>query len=232
MDLHREIAHRVGAELAEREDVLAVLLAGSVARRDHVQTSDIDLLVVTAQDSSLEVFPRHLVDGLLVEWIARTEGEWLARFDRPRASWLYSFLEAELLMDTGPVSRLRKAAEQVLATYRTSSELRGRLATLLWHSQAKLDRADASGDPEERGYWSALCTETVLDGIYAIHDVPLPAGARRLAYLSHVPLGDELRALIGVMLTADPARRLAATRLLVTRLRAELGPPDHEREPR
>ncbi|MGH3488001.1 MAG: hypothetical protein ACRDP8_08820 [Actinopolymorphaceae bacterium] len=37
--------------------------------------------------------------------------------------------------------------------------------------------------------WSALCTETVLDGIYAIHDVPLPAGARRLAYLSHVPLG-------------------------------------------
>jgi predicted nucleotidyltransferase len=136
MDRHREIAERVGAALAERDDVLAVLIAGSVCRGEHVATSDVDLLVVTTEDSSLEVAPRRLVDGLLVEWIARPEPDWLARFDRPKTSWLYSFLEAEVLMDSGPAGRLVTAARDVLASYRTSAELRRLLATTLWHGQA------------------------------------------------------------------------------------------------
>lgn len=229
MDLHREIADRIGAELAQREDVLAVLLSGSVSRGEHMATSDIDLLVVTADDSSLEVGPRRLIDGLLLEWIARPETEWLSRFDRPKTSWLYAFLEAEPLMDSGPADRLERAAQNTLATYRTSPELRELLATFLWHSQAKLDRAQATGDPRELGYWSARCTETVLDGLFAIHDVPLPAGSRRLAYLGRVPLADEEHTLIDTMLTAEPSRRLEATMRLVSHLRAELGPPDHER---
>jgi predicted nucleotidyltransferase len=229
MDLHRKIAERVGAELAERDGVLAVLLAGSVCRGEHVAASDVDLLVVTAEDSLLEVGPRRLVDGLLVEWIARPEAEWRARFDRPKTSWLYSFLEAEVLMDCGPACRLVEAARRVLGTYRTSAELRELLATNLWHGQAKLDRAQAAGKPRELGFWAALCVETVLDGLYAVHDVPLPAGARRLAYLHLVPLTEDEDALIDVMLTSSATGRFEATRDLVARLRRELGPADHER---
>lgn len=228
MDQHRQIAEQVGAELADRADVLAVLVAGSVARGEQVRTSDIDLLVVTAEGSSLEIAPRRLVDALMVEWIARPEAEWRARFDRPKTSWLYAFLEAEVLRDTGAAHRLATAAASVLASYRTSAELRGRLATSLWHGQAKLDRADASGEPREQGYWASLCTESVLDGLFAVHDVPLPAGARRLAYLHLVPLTEDERTLVHVMLTGTPAERLEATRILVTRLRRDLGPADHE----
>ncbi|MEV4380255.1 nucleotidyltransferase domain-containing protein [Streptosporangium sp. NPDC049644] len=94
MDSHRKIA--------ERDDVLAVLLAGSVCRGEHVATSDIDLLVVTTEDSALEAGPRRLVQGLLAEWVARPEAEWLTRFDRPKTSWLYSFLEAEVLLRSDP----------------------------------------------------------------------------------------------------------------------------------
>jgi predicted nucleotidyltransferase len=65
MDQHREVAERVGAELAGRADVLAVIIAGSVGRREHVASSDIELLVVTTENSSLEAGPRRLVDGLL-----------------------------------------------------------------------------------------------------------------------------------------------------------------------
>ena len=229
MDLHCEIAERVGAALAERDDALAVLIAGSVCRGEHVATSDVDLLVVTTEDSLLEVGPRRLVDGLLVEWIARPEAEWLARFDRPKTSWLYSFLEAEVLMDSGPAGRLVKAARGVLETYRTPAELRELLATTLWHGQAKLDRAQAAGKPRELGYWAALCVESVLDSLYAVRDVPLPAGARRLAYLHLVPLTEDEDALIETMLTATPTGRFEATRFLTAQLRSELGPADHER---
>jgi predicted nucleotidyltransferase len=228
MDLHREIAVRVGSELAARDDVLAVLLSGSVCRGEHVPTSDIDLLVVTTEDSSLETGPRRLVDGLLVEWVARPEEEWRARFDRPKTSWLYSFLEAEILMDSGPAGRLVKVGRRVLETYRTSAELRELLATDLWHGQAKLDRTQATGEPRELGFWAGLFVEAVLDGLYAVHDVPLPAGARRLAYLHLVPLTATESVLVDVMLTGTTTRRFEATRDLVARLRRELGPPDHE----
>jgi len=229
VDPHREIAERVGSALAERDDVLSVLLSGSVGRGEHVATSDIDLLVVTTQDSSLELGPRQLVNGLLVEWIARPEAQWRARFDRPKTSWLYSFLEAEVLMDSGPAGRLVEAARSVLMTYRTSAELRELLATNLWHGQAKLDRAQAAGTPWELGFWAALFVESVLDGLYAVHDVPLPAGARRLPYLHLVPLAEDETALIDAMLTGTSTERFEATRDLVARLRRDLGPPDHER---
>jgi predicted nucleotidyltransferase len=233
VDSHREIAERVGSRLAERDDVLAVLLSGSVCRGEHVATSDIDLLVVTTEDSSLEVGPRRLIDGLLVEWVARPEAEWRGRFDRPKTSWLYAFLEAEVLMDAGPAARLVEAARRVLETYRTSAELRELLATNLWHGQAKLDRARAAGDPRELGFWAGMLVEPVLDGLYAVHDVPLPAGARRLAYLYLVPLAEDeaahAPALLDAMLTGTPPGRFAAAYDLLARLRKQLGPTDHER---
>jgi hypothetical protein len=71
MDLHREIAERVGSELAERDDVLAVLLSGSVCRGEHVATSDVDLLVVITEASSLEV---DLAGWSTVSWWSGSRG--------------------------------------------------------------------------------------------------------------------------------------------------------------
>lgn len=232
MDQHRRIAERVAADLAAREDVLAVLLSGSVSRDEHVPSSDIDLLVVTTARSDLEVGRRRLVDGLLLEWIARPEADFLSRFERPKTSWLYAFLEAEALMDTGPAARLAAAARSVLTTYRTPDALREQLATLLWHGQAKLDRAQDRADPRELGFWAGLCVERVVDGLFAVHDVPLPAGARRLAYLHLLPLTDVEQAQLERVLTGTTTERFDATRLLVARLRAALGPADHERPAR
>jgi hypothetical protein len=228
-DRHREIAQRVASEVAERDDVLAVLLAGSVCRGEHVPSSDIDLIVVTTEDSPPDAWPRQLVDGLLVECAAHSEAEWRGRFDRPKTSWVYAFLEAEILTDSGPAGCLVRAARGVLETYRASAELRALLATNLWHGQAKLDRAQASGTPRELGFWAAVFVEQVLDGLYAVHDVPLPAGSRRLAYLHLVPLTEDEAELVEAMLTGSPADRLAATSDLVARLRRELGPAGHER---
>lgn len=228
MDLHRTIAEREGARLAARDDVLAVLLAGSVCRGEHMPTSDVDLLVVTTDGATPGVGTRRPVDGLLVESIARTEAEWLARFDRPKTSWLYSFLEAEILMDQGPGTRLVTAAKATPSSYQTPAALRELLATFLWHSQAKLDRAAGRDQPQELGFWSTLCTGTVLDSLYAVHDVPLPAGARRLAYLPLVPLTEREHALVDEMLAGSAKERFEATRTLVAQLRASLGPADHE----
>ncbi|MFI6509019.1 nucleotidyltransferase domain-containing protein [Streptosporangium sp. NPDC050855] len=228
MDAHRDLAVKVAGELGARDDVLAVLIGGSVARGEHLAASDVDLLVVTDERTSLPVSRRTVRDGLLVEWIARTEDAWLARFDRPRTSWLFAFLEGEAVHDSGPARRLAAQARAVLETYRTSAGLRQELASSLWHGQAKLDRAASADDAREQGFWASAFTETVVDALFAIHDVPRPAGSRRMAYLHRVPLSASEGRLLDVLLTARAPERFRALRTLVAHVRAELGEPDLE----
>jgi predicted nucleotidyltransferase len=225
---HRELAEAVGADLASRTDVLAVLITGSVGRGDHVPASDVDLLVVTANDHTLEP-TRRLRDGLLVEWGARSEAEWLERFARPKSSWLYPFLEGQVIFDSGPAARLIEAARDTLGRYKTGPALKNELAVLLWHGRAKLDRAMTSGDSREQGFWASIVTPSLLDGLYAVHDVPLPAGSRRLSYLHLVNLDVEEQAWITQLLTGGPTERLLSAASLAERLREELGSPDLER---
>lgn len=227
-DPHEVVALRVADEIGRRSDVLAVMIAGSVARGEHVGSSDVDLLLVSSADAQISTSQRWLVDGLLVEWIARTEADWLARFDRPETSWLYAFLDVRIVNDSGPAARLQAAAHSTLSTYRTNTEQRQMLATWLWHGQAKLDRASKGEDLTTLGFRASLFTEVVVDGLYAVHDVPLPAGARLLDYLHRVPLTSWERALLDSMLTGDTRQRFDATCQLVAHLRARLGPPDHE----
>lgn len=225
MTKHRDIAAEAAEVLARRDDVYAVLLGGSVARGEHQTSSDIDLLIVGDDTFDLPVRQTH--GGLLVERIAHTERAWVDRFDRPKTSWLYAFLEATVLYDRGPAQRLRHEARTVQASYRASTELRSLLATFLWHGQAKLDRVRPE-DARSQGFWSAIFVETIIDALYTVHHVPLPAGSRRMAYLSLVPMtANELRDL-DALLTGSTAHRFEAAIRLVKSLRSQLGPADHE----
>jgi hypothetical protein len=86
-----------------------------------------------------------------------------------------------------------------------------------------------SGDSREQGFWASIGTPSLLDGLYAVHDVPLPAGSRRLSYLHLVNLDVEEQAWITQLLTGGPTERLLSAASLAERLREELGSPDLER---
>ena len=226
-DRHRAVADAVAEELAERPDVLTVMISGSVARDVHTPASDVDLTVVVC-DGAETATSRALRDGILVEVAAFTEEGWLARFDRPKTSWLWHLLDSVVVYDTGPGERLRVAAEATRVQYRTAPELLGRLAVELWHHQGKLDRAARSTDQMEEALSAALSTPTLLDALYAVHDVPLPPGSRRLELLHRVSLSEKERRLVERLLTTDPASRLEAARTLSAHVRTRLGEPDLE----
>ena len=134
------------------------------------------------------------------------------------------------LLDRGAGQRLKAAAEDVFRTYRASDALRSVLATALWHSQAKLERA-LSADDRAQGYWSSVMVETLIDALYTVHDVSLPAGSRRLEHLAEVPLTVDEQIYLERLLTGSAPVRLAAAAALAETLRAELGPADHEPRP-
>lgn len=221
---HRALAEAVANELADNDDVLSVLIGGSVGRGDHGPNSDIDLLVVTVDNAPRAGMVRELRSGHLVECIARSEAQWLARFDRPKTSWLYAFLEAVIAHDTdGSAARLIHAAHRTLDRYQTSPELRSELAVTLWHSQGKLDRALHIGTAADHAYWSGLFAPTILDALYALHNVPLPPGSRRLDYRHRLPLTSEQQRLVDALLVGDPAQRIAAAATLISQIRPLLG---------
>ncbi len=222
---HLDIAARAAEELVQRDDVRAVLLTGSVARGEHRAVSDVDLLVVGPEATAVPV--RAVTSGVLVERIAHSVKGWEARFDRPKTSWLYAFLDALVLHDDGAGARLQELAHSVRTTYRTAPELSSQIATMLWHGQAKLQRA-ASGDELVQGFWGSIMVEYLLNGLYAVHDVPLPAGSRLVAHLGQVPLSDEEFGLVRGLLAGTTAERLSAASVLTAGLLERLGPADHE----
>lgn len=225
---HRDIAYLVAEELAEETDVLGVLLVGSVAREEQNDRSDVDLLTVVSGDGPERRTPRVLRDGYLVEVWAKTEDEWEQRFRSARPMWIYAFLEADVLHDCGPAAGLRSAAQSAYEDYETPEQVRQELATMLWHGQPKLRRAQRAGG-EHAGYWASLLLPEILDGLYAIHDRPRPAGSRRLDLLHTVPLSAEERRQVKLSCTGSAKERLSATAALYQMLTKRLGPPDLER---
>ena len=161
-----------------------------------------------------------------MERIAHSEAGWPQRLDRPRTSWAYAIREAVPLLDSGAGRRLQAAAQDVFRTYRASETLRSVLATALWHSQAKLARALSADDQAQ--VWASVMVETLIDALDTVHDVPLPAGSRRLEHLVDVSLTANEQVHLKQLLTGSPQDRITAAAALAKTLRAALGPADHE----
>ncbi len=224
---HREIARAVADELAERQDVRAVLLVGSAARGDAVDESDVDLLTVLSRNGDAQPMLRTRRDGVLVEVFGHSEAGWEERFRRPRPMWIYAFLEAEVLYDTGPAARLRRCARSEYDAYETSDELRTELVALLEHGETRLRRARRDGG-EHAGYCAALLLAGILDALYAAHDRPQPAASRRLELLHTLPLSTEQRHRVRVSCTGLPEERISAIASLHKTLTQQLAPADLE----
>lgn len=212
------------------EGLRAAVLIGSVGRGTATEHSDVDVLVVACDGSPRPPFERTMYGTRLVEIVAMTYEAWLAHLDSARPRWMYAFLDAGAIMfDDGSFASLRARSEDVLTSYETPVEIRAELATMLWHSQAKLERAELSKEPRCAAYWAAVVLPGLLDALVAVHNRPTVPGSHRLAVVSSLDLDPSDERLLEVAFTADPDKRLAATRSLTSSLLERLGPADLQR---
>jgi predicted nucleotidyltransferase len=226
---HRSAASRAAASLVDGGGILAVLLAGSVARRTARPDSDVDLLVVIPEDATRPARYRR-VNGLLVEVAAKSQAEWEQRFRRPQPMWVYAWLDAEALHDeNGVAARLSSLARQRFDNYRAPAELRQALAGFWWHVRPKMAAVLAAGDPQAIGYFAGAVLETVVETVFAVHDRPLPPGSQRLEVLKELPLPQDSRGLLARLCVGDPTQRLGAALELVDGMAPLLGGPDFVR---
>ena len=211
------------------ENARGAMIIGSVARKTALEASDLDVLVVAADDDPAS-FRRELHGDQLVETVSKSLAGWQSHLTNQRPRWVWALTDGgEVLFDDGALQGLIEKAEVLLAGFVTSDEVKAELATNLWHSRAKLERAVSSGDPHVAACVAGLAVPDVLDALLALHNRPCVPGSRRMDVLATLSLDSVDRLLLDELLVGDPLGRARAAVALNSSLGARLGPPDLER---
>ncbi|MQA78084.1 MAG: hypothetical protein GEV10_06335 [Streptosporangiales bacterium] len=119
-------------EAKRDEDVIGLLLTGSLARGDALPGTDIDLRLILADGLSR---PRHDAprDGILVERGYADEPAARANLESDPMH-VYAYLDGRILYDSGGVlTRLRQHAQHGFDTYRVTDQQKSDLAQRLRH---------------------------------------------------------------------------------------------------
>jgi len=176
--LHRTVLSAVLADAKADSDVCALVLAGSLARGTARADSDIDVLAVTS-GQDVDSGWRSAGRLLPVDILARTVGEWRARFspDRPGdESWGYAFLDSVILHDPeGIAGRLIADAADIHRRYRVPAPVKLHYARLWDHVRPKMLAVLSRGEPIEIGWAAAAMTNDLLRTVWAANDLPNPS---------------------------------------------------------
>ena len=176
--LHGRVLSAVLAGAQADPDVCGLLLAGSLARGTARADSDIDVLAVTRGQDARAPW-RSAARPLPVDVLARTAGEWRARFapDRPGdESWGYAFLDGMVLHDPqGTVGRLISDAAVIHERDRVPAPIKDHYMRLWRHVRPKMLAVLSRGDPVETGWASAVMTNDLLRTVWAANELPNPS---------------------------------------------------------
>ena len=176
--LHKRVLSAVVADARADRDVRGLVLAGSLARGTARADSDIDVLAVTSGQTAGAAW-RSAARPLPVDILARTDGEWRARFapDRPGdESWGYAFLDGVVLHDPeGIAGRLVADAAGIHERYRVPAPIKAHYTRLWRHVRPKMRAVLGRGDPVETGWASAAMTNDLLRTVWAANDLPNPS---------------------------------------------------------
>ncbi|GAB3405056.1 nucleotidyltransferase domain-containing protein [Flindersiella endophytica] len=185
--LYGELVDELVEEARGDEEIVGVLLTGSVARGDALPGTDIDLRYVVAdgveRDAASVVWRGVLVERSFADAAAARAAL------EANPMHVYAYLDGRVLYDPrGVLDELRGLAGQRFRTYRTPPEEKARIAFLLGCSLDKIDVAQKGGDRLKAAFVAGTSSWGIIEGLWAANDRPLPPNSSVRPHL------DDLRA--------------------------------------
>jgi hypothetical protein len=231
---HRAALEAVVEELGADGEARGALLCGSLARGTGREDSDIDVLVVLADewgggdDVGAKRFSRSRYGVIEVEQSGRTVVGWQRQFAPERVgdeSWGYAFLDGVVLYNPhGDVARLIEDAAEAHASYRVPEEIRSHYVWLWGHLRPKMEAVLRRGDPVEIGWAAAAMTGRLTQTLWAASGRPLPS--RDLGtfqrHLEDLTVPPDAPSLVREMLQASPEEALRLQLRLIEAVLPEL----------
>jgi Nucleotidyltransferase domain len=220
---HRRILEAVLLQLRQDPEVIAIMLAGSVARGDALPKSDLDIHLILKAGKT-RAFHSEDPDGVPIEFHAHDLEAALHRLKR-HPSWSYAYCDGIALFDPGGhIEALKAQAAEILTTYRTPDKECQDILYWLTSSARKLRAAMSANDPLREGMIVSTTAWKILEGMFAVNHQPTPASGEMLARvlkLQRVPA--ELELILEGMFTGGHDERVAVTLELLDWVRAALG---------
>jgi len=212
---HKEIVEIILNECLSIEKVTGFMLIGSVARGDAYPDSDLDLYILL-EDGQKKRFYSEMREDILVEYKYADFNQIQVNFKNNQME-LYSFLEGKILFDkSGELKELKAIAKQKFENYRVASDKVKGISHWLHSSLIKIKTALKAKDELKASYIVQTSTWTLLEGIWAINNKPVPSAGSVLKYietLSKVPTHFE--DFINKLFLGDTTERISSAVLLI-----------------
>ncbi|WP_152365117.1 nucleotidyltransferase domain-containing protein [Microlunatus speluncae] len=219
---YAETIETLVAEARQDSAVTGVLLTGSLARRDALPGTDIDVRILRDGEGPGE-FERDNRDDLLLERTFTDERSAQTQL-AANPMHVYAYLDGRILYDSdGALSRLRSVAERVYRDFRAPRQLKADLAEALGHPEDKIRVGLESGDLLRAVYCLSTSSWGLIEGLWAANDRPLPPNSSVRPHLRDLAGPDDLEAQFERLFLAEPRVRAETGLFLLGWIRHRLG---------
>jgi predicted nucleotidyltransferase len=186
--LYQALLQEIVEEASGQEEIIGVLLAGSVARGDALPGADLDLRFILAPGARRE-FQRGLRQGVLVEQeyadVALAQSKLEAN-----PMEVYAYLDGRILFDPqSALAELKALAQKRFETYQLPEAEREKIATWLEAARFKIRVADRDGNLLKAAFATGTVSWQIVEGLWAANNRPLPPNGSIWPHLKDLSQG-------------------------------------------
>lgn len=181
-ELYRVLLQELVEEASQQEDIVGMLLIGSVARGDALPGSDLDVRYLLV-DGQKRPFQSALHHGIVVEQ-GYTDTLGAQTKLEVNSMEMYAYLDGQILFDpTGMLRRLTDRAKELFEAYQFPQHEVDGLISWLRSAELKMTVAQKAGDLPKAAFVCSTTTWQILMGLWAVNDKPMPPNGSVLVHL-------------------------------------------------
>ncbi len=177
-------------EATQHEELIGILLTGSVARGDALPGSDLDVHYLLSPGKS-RPFQAEVRDDIVVEQSYADLAQARSKLETNPME-VYAYLDGRILYDpVGALMQLREQARNSFETYQSSEKERRGIAYWLKSARLKMTVALAAGNLFKAAFVAGTNSWEVLMGLWAANDKPRPPNGSVWAHLKDLSKGPD-----------------------------------------
>jgi len=181
-NLYRVVLQELVEEASQEEEIVGMLLTGSVARGDALPGSDLDVRYLLPEGRS-RLFQSELHYGIVIER-SYTDLSGAQSKLEVNPMEVYAYLDGWILFD--PMGMLRDLTDRAKVLFETfqvpQQEVRG-LLYWLRSAHLKMTVALRAGDLPKAAFVCSTTSWHILMGLWAVNDKPMPPNGSVLVHL-------------------------------------------------
>lgn len=214
-DHHKNLVRTISKDCFAKDEIIGLMLIGSVARGDAYPESDLDLYFLLA-DGLNKKFHSEVKENILIEYKYADFNQVQLNFENNPME-IYSFLDGEILFDKkGFLKHLTQIAQQKYKDYCISDNKIKGISHWLQSSLNKIKAALNVNDELKASYVITTSTWVMLEGVWAINNKPMPPSGAVWVHLKELPhLPTNLEDLLNNMFLGNTTERINSTIIII-----------------